>query len=157
MKVNQKRTHNLARAVPQPTVDVQNERAEKHCFPFQNGNGNERADELAKEATAKDTIDYKFNRSCVQMKNDVKKQLIKWQERWDSSQKGTWTKMFFSHVNCERMMGNFFLYTLDVFLVNTKVNFFRKIQCAVSVKNSNQWNTWLLNVNYGIEWEKIGL
>ncbi|GBM32293.1 hypothetical protein AVEN_71550-1 [Araneus ventricosus] len=41
--------------------------------------GKERAAELAKEATARDTTDYKFNKSCVQLKNDVKKQiLIKW-------------------------------------------------------------------------------
>ncbi|GBM20627.1 hypothetical protein AVEN_230223-1 [Araneus ventricosus] len=57
--------------------------------------GNERADELAKEATARDTIDYKFNRSCVRPKNDVKKEImIKWQEGWDSSKKGLGPKCF---------------------------------------------------------------
>ncbi|GBL90296.1 hypothetical protein AVEN_211403-1 [Araneus ventricosus] len=40
-----------------------------HQGPF----GNELTDELSKEATARDTIDYKFNRYCVELKYDVRR------------------------------------------------------------------------------------
>ncbi|GBO45415.1 hypothetical protein AVEN_239203-1, partial [Araneus ventricosus] len=72
--------------------------------------GNEHAYELAKNATVKDMIDYHFNRSCVQLRNDAKRNIIlKRQERWDQSQKGRRTKMFFDWVNLIRVIGNFFL------------------------------------------------
>ncbi|GBL78373.1 hypothetical protein AVEN_42892-1 [Araneus ventricosus] len=67
-------------------------------------------DELAKDATVKDKIDYHFNRSCVQLRNEGKRNIIlKWQERWDQYQKERWTKLFFDRVNLTRVIGNFYL------------------------------------------------
>ncbi|GBM45799.1 hypothetical protein AVEN_55558-1 [Araneus ventricosus] len=34
--------------------------------------------------------------------------ILKWQERWDESQKGRWTKMFFDRFNLTKVIGNFY-------------------------------------------------
>ncbi|GBO11521.1 hypothetical protein AVEN_86584-1 [Araneus ventricosus] len=57
--------------------------------------GIERADDRAKVTIAKDMIVYHFNRFYVQLRNEVKRNIIlKWNERWDQPQKARWTKMF---------------------------------------------------------------
>lgn len=54
--------------------------------------GNERADQYAKEACTKDSTDYRF----VKSKNFIRKELNniylnRWQDRWNNSTKGRWT------------------------------------------------------------------
>ncbi|GBM19010.1 hypothetical protein AVEN_125685-1, partial [Araneus ventricosus] len=67
---------------------------------YQGQLGDERADEIATDATVKDIIDYHFNRSCVQLRNEAKRNIIlKWQERRDQSQKERWIKIFFGRIN----------------------------------------------------------
>ncbi|GBM21852.1 hypothetical protein AVEN_32843-1 [Araneus ventricosus] len=71
--------------------------------------GNERADALAKLATSKDQIDTEFGPSKAQVRYRGKELLAtKWEERWNNSAKGSWTKKFFKEVEFSRLYGDFY-------------------------------------------------
>ncbi|XP_035221861.1 uncharacterized protein LOC118194766 [Stegodyphus dumicola] len=71
--------------------------------------GNERADEEAKRATERDTIDMAVPLSELAVKHKIKQELIKqWQERWDSETTGRWTHGLFPTVSPKRIRTNFY-------------------------------------------------
>ncbi|GBM38009.1 hypothetical protein AVEN_141996-1 [Araneus ventricosus] len=71
--------------------------------------GNERADALSNLAASKDQIDTEFGPSKAQVRYRDKELLAtKWQERWNNSEKGSWTKKFFKEVKFSRLYGDFY-------------------------------------------------
>ncbi|GBM85897.1 hypothetical protein AVEN_144324-1 [Araneus ventricosus] len=71
--------------------------------------GNERADALAKLAASKDQIYTEFGPSEAQVRYSGKVLLAtKWQERWNNSAKGSWTKKFFKEAKFNRLHGDFY-------------------------------------------------
>ncbi|GBM56688.1 hypothetical protein AVEN_98178-1 [Araneus ventricosus] len=70
---------------------------------------NERADALAKLATSKEQIDTEFGPSKAKVRYRGKALLAtKWQERWNNSAKGSWTKKFFKEVKFNMLYGDFY-------------------------------------------------
>ncbi|GBM12027.1 hypothetical protein AVEN_256109-1 [Araneus ventricosus] len=72
--------------------------------------GNERADQLAKEATLISDETISFLPSRNQIRNEGNK-IIKnlWQSRWDDSKNARWTKNLIDKVNVDRLYGDFYI------------------------------------------------
>ncbi|GBM14049.1 hypothetical protein AVEN_209942-1 [Araneus ventricosus] len=127
--------------------------------------GNERADALAKLAASKDQIDTEFGPSKAQVRYRGKELLAtKWQERWNNSEKGPWTKKFFKEVKFSRLYGDFYynqvLTSHGVFGAHQKRLFGKKggrpcgeqletiehilLKCKIWGKEGDDWpNSWL--------------
>ncbi|GIX79766.1 uncharacterized protein CDAR_77401 [Caerostris darwini] len=72
--------------------------------------GNEKADEYAKQATTKQTIDISTSINIHVVKNMLKRELmVNWQHRWESSTKGRSVYTLFPKVSTKRVQGDFFL------------------------------------------------
>ncbi|GBN83674.1 hypothetical protein AVEN_151016-1 [Araneus ventricosus] len=72
--------------------------------------GNERADQLAKEATLISDETISFVPSGNQIRNEGNK-IIKdlWQNRWNDSKNARWTKNLIDKVNVDRLYGDFYI------------------------------------------------
>ncbi|GBN88016.1 hypothetical protein AVEN_114817-1 [Araneus ventricosus] len=72
--------------------------------------GNERADQLAKEATLISDETISFVPSRNQIRNEGNK-IIKdlWQNRWNDSKNARWTKNLIDKVNVDRLYGDFYI------------------------------------------------
>ncbi|GBN02450.1 hypothetical protein AVEN_173724-1 [Araneus ventricosus] len=72
--------------------------------------GNERADQLAKEATLISDETIRFVPSRNQIRNEGNK-IIKdmWQNRWNDSKNARWTKNLIDKVNVDRLYGDFYI------------------------------------------------
>ncbi|GBN34840.1 hypothetical protein AVEN_258732-1 [Araneus ventricosus] len=69
--------------------------------------GNEQADTIARELKRHKGIEYFFSKSCLQIRKKGKLKILKrWQERWESSRNGKWTRRFFVKVNFYKVMRN---------------------------------------------------
>lgn len=70
--------------------------------------GNEKADELAKSAVTDDSLPYYFlPYPSSFLKQKLKKQILqKWQDRWDYSEVGQYTRKFFPTVSIDRFINN---------------------------------------------------
>ncbi|GIY72493.1 RNase H domain-containing protein [Caerostris darwini] len=72
--------------------------------------GNERADELAKEATNSPTIDITIDINLHYIKKLIKKEITaEWQDRWTNSNKGREVFALLPKINEKRVQGDFFL------------------------------------------------
>ncbi|GIX69948.1 RNase H domain-containing protein [Caerostris darwini] len=71
--------------------------------------GNEKADEYAKVATMKNSIDHTSGYDITYIKKMIKKEIVaQWQDRWSNSNKGREVFTFFPEVKTSRIQGDFF-------------------------------------------------